>query len=71
MQQQQPHATVIFVGGPCGSGKSHVGRELASRIGYEFIEGDEHHSEGNKRKMAAGMPLQGKNINFLFLINPF
>jgi gluconokinase len=50
---------VIFIGGPMGSGKSTVGKMLASTIKYEFVEGDDFHSNDMKNKMAAGIPLTG------------
>ncbi len=43
--------------GVAGSGKSTLGRLLADRLGWEFIEGDDHHPDGNVAKMRAGQPL--------------
>lgn len=40
-----------------GSGKTTVGVALAQRLGWEFRDADEFHSEANKQKMAAGIPL--------------
>ena len=48
---------IVVVMGVCGSGKTTVGREIAARMGWEFIEGDDLHPEGNRRKMAAGTAL--------------
>ena len=48
---------IVVVMGVCGSGKTTVGRLLARRMGWTFIEGDDLHPEANRRKMAAGMPL--------------
>ena len=47
---------VVFMG-VCGSGKTSVGRRVAERMGWTFIEGDDLHPEANRRKMAAGTPL--------------
>lgn len=43
--------------GVSGSGKSHVGRLLAERLGVEFIDGDDYHPQANIDKMARGIPL--------------
>lgn len=48
---------MIVVMGVSGSGKSSVGRALANRLGYPFLEGDALHPAGNVAKMAAGVPL--------------
>ena len=48
---------IILLMGVSGSGKSTIGRELALRLGWEFIEGDDYHSESSRSKMAAGQPL--------------
>ncbi len=47
----------ILVMGVSGSGKSHVGRLLAGRLGIDFIDGDDHHSPASVDKMANGIPL--------------
>lgn len=43
--------------GVTGTGKTTVARALAHRIGAAFIEGDDLHSDANRGKMAAGIPL--------------
>lgn len=48
---------MVVVMGVCGSGKTSVGRRVAERMGWEFIEGDDLHPEANRRTMAAGTPL--------------
>ncbi|MGH3564972.1 MAG: gluconokinase [Pseudonocardia sp.] len=47
----------LVVLGVSGVGKSSVAAELVARTGWEFVEGDDLHPEGNRRKMAAGHPL--------------
>lgn len=43
--------------GVSGCGKTHVGRLLAERLGWDFLDGDDFHPEPNVRKMASGIPL--------------
>ncbi|MBS1708257.1 MAG: gluconokinase [Armatimonadetes bacterium] len=47
----------VVVCGVSGAGKSVVGRGLAERLGYPFLDADEFHSAANKAKMSAGIPL--------------
>ena len=47
----------VVVAGPCGCGKTTVGRELAAVLGLPFIEGDDLHPEANVAKMKRGEPL--------------
>ena len=48
---------IVVAMGVCGSGKTTVGRLIAERLDWVFIEGDDLHPEANRRKMAAGTPL--------------
>jgi gluconokinase/shikimate kinase len=48
---------VIVVMGIAGSGKSTVGRRLAERLGWDFLDADDLHPPHNVAKMAAGQPL--------------
>src|ERR1700761_3867862 len=43
--------------GVSGSGKTSVGQALARRLGCPFTDADSFHSEANRAKMAAGIPL--------------
>jgi len=51
-----PRAIVVM--GVSGVGKSTLGRALAERLGYRFIEGDDIHPAENIAKMSRGVPLE-------------
>ena len=44
--------------GPSGSGKSAVGRTVASHLGCAFVDADDLHTEKARAKMARGEPLK-------------
>jgi len=48
---------MLLVMGVTGSGKSTVGRMLAERLGWVYLEADDFHSPANKAKMHRGMAL--------------
>ncbi len=48
---------VIVMMGPAGAGKSTVGAALAERLGWAFVDADEHHPPANIAKMERGLPL--------------
>jgi gluconokinase len=48
---------VIVIMGVSGSGKTTVGKLIAQRIHFPFVDGDDLHSKANKEKMRAGLPL--------------
>jgi len=48
---------ILIVMGVSGAGKSRIGRQLADRLGWEFVEGDAYHPLGNIRKLSHGVPL--------------
>jgi gluconokinase len=50
-----PHAIVLA--GVSGSGKTTVGRGLAGRLGWAYVEADDHHPEANVAKMRRGEAL--------------
>jgi gluconokinase len=52
-----PKPRFLIVMGVAGSGKTTVGQALASRLGWEFYEGDHFHPSANIAKMKAGIPL--------------
>lgn len=47
----------VVVMGVSASGKSSVGRELAQRLSFSFIDADDLHPTSNVAKMQAGVPL--------------
>lgn len=49
--------TCLLVMGVSGSGKSHIGRALAKKLGCHFIDGDDYHSVDSIAKMSRGEPL--------------
>lgn len=53
--------TTLVLMGVSGVGKSSVAAELATRLGGEFTEGDDFHSELNRKKMADGHPLDDED----------
>ena len=56
LKTRHPGRAVVVIG-PSASGKTTVGKALASRLGWSFVEGDDHHTEAAVRKMASGVPL--------------
>jgi gluconokinase len=56
-----PATTSIVVMGVSGSGKTSIALELARRLGWDYIEGDDLHPESNVAKMAAGIPLDDED----------
>ena len=50
-----PSALILM--GVAGSGKTTVGRMLAERLGWTFVDADDFHSAANVAKMAQGHPL--------------
>ena len=47
----------LVVMGVAGCGKSSLGQAVAQAIGRPLIEGDDFHSESNRAKMRAAVPL--------------
>ncbi|GGH09642.1 gluconokinase [Silvibacterium dinghuense] len=48
---------IAILMGVMGSGKTTVAKELQVLTGWEYAEGDNYHSDANKAKMRAGIPL--------------
>lgn len=52
---------IVILMGVTGTGKTTIGKLLSSRTGWPFAEGDDYHSEANKAKMHAGIPLNDED----------
>jgi gluconokinase len=50
-------ASHLVVMGVSGCGKTSLGTELATALGWPFFDADDFHPEGNVAKMRAGIPL--------------
>ncbi|MBC2737482.1 MAG: gluconokinase [Desulfobacteraceae bacterium] len=48
---------ILILMGPTGCGKTTVGRLLARRLGWPFLDGDDFHPAANVAKMHNGTPL--------------
>jgi gluconokinase len=48
---------ILVLMGVTGSGKTTIGKLLAAETGWRFADADNFHSEANKAKMHAGIPL--------------
>lgn len=53
-----PHAApAVVVMGVSGSGKSTLAAAVGTAVGWTVVEGDDFHSNANRAKMHAGLPL--------------
>ena len=52
---------IVIVMGVTGTGKTTVGTLLSRYTGWPYAEGDDFHSEANKAKMHAGIPLNDQD----------
>ena len=52
---------IVVLMGVSGSGKTTVGTVLAKQAGATFADADDYHPEANKKKMAAGQPLNDED----------
>ncbi|MGC1686109.1 MAG: gluconokinase, GntK/IdnK-type [Candidatus Acidiferrales bacterium] len=48
---------IVLIMGVTGSGKTTVGKLLARRLGWIFLDADDFHSSENREKMHRGIPL--------------
>jgi len=54
-------AEVVIVMGVSGTGKSTLAKSVASRLGFPFIDGDDHHPKSNIEKMSRGEALNDQD----------
>ena len=59
MTNSGPRAIVLM--GVAASGKTTVGRALATQLGWRFLDGDDYHSPRSREKMRAGQPLTDRD----------
>lgn len=48
---------ILIIAGVAGSGKTTVGKLIASKLDWEFADGDDFHSAANIARMRSGQPL--------------
>ena len=48
---------IVIVMGVSGVGKTTIGQQLATDLGWQFIDGDDFHPAANVNKMQQGIPL--------------
>uniref|UniRef100_A0A8R1DU16 Gluconokinase n=1 Tax=Caenorhabditis japonica TaxID=281687 RepID=A0A8R1DU16_CAEJA len=62
----------IFIMGVSGCGKSTIGSSLASKLGWQFQDGDSFHPPANIEKMSSGIALtDADRLPWLETINAF
>jgi gluconokinase len=52
---------IVILMGVTGTGKTTIGTLLSKQTGWPYAEGDDYHSEANKAKMHAGIPLNDED----------
>lgn len=58
---QQNRCQIVIITGVAGSGKTTLGKALAEKFSFKFIDADDFHSKKNKEKMARGKALQDED----------
>jgi gluconokinase len=52
---------IVILMGVTASGKTTTGLELVKLTGWQYAEGDDYHSEANRKKMESGTPLNDED----------
>lgn len=52
---------IVIVMGVSGVGKTTVGRKLAARLGWEFLDADDFHTAANIEKIKQALPLEDED----------
>jgi gluconokinase len=52
---------IVILMGVTASGKTTTGLELTKLTGWQYAEGDDYHSEANRKKMESGTPLNDED----------
>ena len=52
---------IFFIMGVSGTGKSTIGKMVASAFNIPFFDGDDFHPKANLEKMASGIPLNDRD----------
>ena len=52
---------ITILMGVTGAGKTTIAQELQKLTGWKYAEGDDYHSEANRMKMEAGIPLNDED----------
>ena len=68
--RQNKMKNIFIIMGVAGSGKTTVGKKLAAAWGVPFFDADDFHSDENRKKMQAGVPLvDGERAPWLQKLN--
>ena len=68
MPPAPPH--LILLMGVTGSGKTTLGRRLATELGWPYFEADDFHSDANRDKMSRGVALTDEEIEQIWSVVP-
>jgi carbohydrate kinase (thermoresistant glucokinase family) len=54
---------IVLIMGVSGVGKTTVGKALAAKLDWRFVDGDDLHSRGNVTKMSQESPSRTKTVD--------
>lgn len=58
---------IVILMGVSGCGKTTIGKQLAGRLGWAFVDGDNYHPVANRAKLSQGIPLTDEDRKFWLL----